>query len=220
MNAFEIINLLVFTVLYVIYGISCAYIGYKKGSKKGYGKGASFICKKIREIINHDADDTLAQLVTWVSTDERLPICEGLPQEYLVMIDGFTYPTTLRYSAEEGFYDENGDELVHYKVTWWAALPLAPGEEPDSLSVNGVLALPKIGDTVYSVMLNDLDDDGGYHIESWVVYGVGISKDCEPIVISWDGETYILDDEKEGLSFSTLEKAEQHLEKIQARNEK
>ena len=224
MNTIEIINTVLSIAIYIAFGLSCFYVGYNKGTrhgrKKGYTEGGSFVCNKIRDIINETPKDQHLQSIAWISTEDRLPLQEGTPREYLVMIDGFTYPTTLRYSAEEGFYDEDGDETIFYKVLWWAPLPLAPDAEP-APTVNRALGVPRIGDTVYSVMLNDLDDDdGGYHIEPWIVYDSGITKSGDIIVMSWDGETYILDNEEEGLSFSTLEKAEQHLKNIQERNKK
>ena len=220
MNIIKIIDTALSIALYIAFGLCCLYVGYKKGSKKGYYKGASFVCDKMREIINETPKDQHAQSITWISTDDRLPICNGSPCEYIVMIDGFAYPTTLRYSAEEGFYDEDGDETIFHKVLWWAPLPLAPEAEP-ALDVNGCLGVPKIGDFVYSVMPNDPDDDdAGYCVEPMIVFGSGITKSGEIYVLSFDKEIYILDDEDEGLSFSTLEKAEQHLKKIQARNEK
>ena len=223
MNTFETIYTILSIVIYLAACLIWFYAGYKKGlskgHRKGYAEGGSFVCNKIRDIINETPEDQHTQLITWINTEDRLPLQEGTPREYLVMIDGFTYPTTLRYSAEEGFYDEDGDETIFYKVLWWAPLPLAPDAEPTP-DVNRVFGVPKIGDVVYSVMLNDLDDDGGYHIEPWIVYGSGITKSGDIIVMSWDGETYILDDEEDGFSFSALEKAQQYLEKIQARNEK
>ena len=223
MKLFEIIYTAISIATYLAFGLACLCVGYKKGvqsgRKKGYVEGGSFACNKIRDIINETPENQHLQSIAWISTDDRLPLQEGSPREYLVMIDGFTYPTTLRYSAEEGFYDEDGDETIFYKVLWWAALPLAPDAEsaPD---VNRVLGVPKIGDIVYSVMLNDFDDDSDYQIEPMVVWGSGITKSGEIYVLSFDKEIYILDDEDEGLSFSTLEKAEQHLKKIQERNEK
>ena len=219
MKLIDILYSLITILAYITFGFACLYVGYKKGSKKGYYKGASFICHKVREIIDSTPEDQHTQSITWISTEERLPICNGSPREYLVMIDGFTYPTTLRYSAEEGFYDEDGDETVFYKVLWWAPLPLAPDTEP-ALDVNGALGVPKIGNVVYSVMPNALDDDSSYCVEPMIVYGSGITKSGEIYVLSFDKELYILDDEEEGLSFSTLEKAQQHLKNIQERNEK
>ena len=219
MNTIEIINTVLSIAIYVAFGLSCFYVGYNKGTRHGREKGYSSVCNKIRDIINETPEDQHLQSIAWISTDDRLPLQEGSPREYLVMIDGFAYPTTLRYSAEEGFYDEDGNETIFYKVLWWAPLPLAPDAEP-APDVNRVLGVPKIGNTVYSVMLNDLDDDSGYCIEPMIVYGSGITKSGDIIVMSWDSETYILDDEKEGLSFSTLEKAQQYLKKKQARNEK
>ena len=218
MNIIKIIDTALSITLYIAFGLSCLYVGYKKGSKKGYYKGASFVCNKMREVINETPKDQHTQSITWISTDDRLPICNGSPCEYIVMIDGFAYPTTLRYSAEEGFYDKDGDETSFYKVLWWAALPPAPDAEP-SLDVNGCLGVPKIGDFVYSVLPVSFDDSG-YYIDPWTVYGSGITKSGEPFVTNEDLENFILDDEDEGLSFSTLEKAEQHLKNIQARNEK
>lgn len=224
MNTIEIINTVLSIAIYVAFGLSCFYVGYNKGTRhghqKGYTEGGSFVCNKIREIISSTPEDQHTQSITWISTEDRLPICNGSPREYLVMIDGFTYPTTLRYSAGEGFYDEDGDETIFYKVLWWAPLPLAPDAEP-APTVNRAIGVPKIGDAVYSVLPNDLDDDdSGYCIEPMIVYGSGITKSGEIYILSFDKELYILDDENEGLSFSTLEKAEQHLKNIQARNEK
>lgn len=220
MNIIEIIYIVLFLAIYASLFCLGYRQGMRRGRQKGYTEGGSFVCNKIREIINSTPEDQHTQSITWISTEDRLPICNGSPREYLVMIDGFTYPTTLRYSAEEGFYDEDGDKTIFYKVLWWAPLPLAPDTEP-ALDVNRVLGVPKIGNVVYSVMPNEFDDDSsGYCIEPMIVYGSGITKSGEIYVLSFDEELYILDDENEGLSFSTLEKAEQHLKNIQARNEK
>lgn len=149
MNTIKIIYTALSIALYIAFGLSCLYVGYKKGSKKGYYQGASFICDKMREIINSTGNDAL---------------------------------------------------------------------DPEFPDISDV---PLIGSTVYSILPNDIDDDGGgYHIEPWTVYGSGITKSGEIYVLSFDKELYILDDEEEGLSFSTLEKAQQHLKNIQERNEK
>lgn len=214
MNIIKIIYIVLFLAIYAILFCSGYNQGTRRGYNKGYYKGASFICDKMREIINSTPEDQHTQSITWISTEERLPICNGSPREYLVMIDDFAYPTTLRYSAEEGFYDEDGDETVFYKVLWWAPLPLAPDAEP-APTVNRALGVPKIGDTVYSVLPNDFDDDSGYYIEPMIVYGSGITKSGELFVINEDLENFILDDENEGLSFSTREKAENYLKNIQ-----
>ena len=88
-----------------------------------------------------------------------------------------------------------------------------------------VPGIPKIGDTVYSILpkerLDQPDRPDEYVIEPWIIYGAGITRDGDIVVMSWDLEIFVLDDETDGLSFSTLEKAQQHLKKIQElRNEK
>ena len=134
MNPFEIIYTVISFVIYLGFGLACLYVGYKKGlskgHRKGYAEGGSFVCNKIRDIINETPEDQHLQSIAWISTDDRLPLQEGSPREYLVMIDGFAYPTTLRYSAEEGFYDEDDDgERVYYGVVHWAEFPELPEGE-------------------------------------------------------------------------------------------
>ena len=47
--------------------------------------------------------------------------------EYLVMVAGAKKPTVLFYDPdEEIFYEEYGDEVFEYPVTYWAELPEAP----------------------------------------------------------------------------------------------
>ena len=141
----------IYNVLTIVLSFTCLYVGYKnglrKGHIKGYTEGVSFVCNRIREIIN---------------------------------------------GSEYKMLDESGLEM------------------PDISNV------PLIGATVYSVFPNDLDD-GGYHIEPFTIWGSGITKDGDIYVLSFDKEIYILDDEDEGLSFSTREKAENHLKKIESR---
>ncbi len=73
----------------------------------------------------------------------------------------------------------------------------------------------KIGDEVYSVLMPTIPElDGPAKIKPWRVYGVGVNKDGVAFVVNEFEEIYKLDDEDEGLSFSTREKAEEFLRKV------
>ena len=52
-------------------------------------------------------------------------------------------------------------------------------------------------------------------IEPWRVFGVGADKDGRKYVLNEDSEIFYLDDEDEGLAFSTRERAEEYLKKVQ-----
>ena len=74
----------------------------------------------------------------------------------------------------------------------------------------------KIGDEVYSVLMPMIPElDGPAKVSSWEVRGVGVFKDGTIFVVNNDGEVYKLDDEEEGLAFSTRERAEAFLKKMQ-----
>lgn len=152
MNAIMTIYNVFTIIIYFVLSFTCLYVGYKKGlrkgHKKGYTEGGSYVCNRIREIIN---------------------------------------------GSEYKMLDESGLEM------------------PDISNV------PLIGSTVYSVLRPSLDIDAPAHIEPWTVYGSGITKSGEIYVLSFDKEIFLLDDEDEGLSFSTREKAENHLKKIESR---
>ena len=78
----------------------------------------------------------------------------------------------------------------------------------------------KIGDEVYSVLMPMIPElDGPARVRSWEVRGIGEFKDGTRFVVNNDGEVYKLDDEDEGLSFSTREKAEEFLRKVIANSE-
>lgn len=74
----------------------------------------------------------------------------------------------------------------------------------------------KIGGEVYAVLMPMIPElDGPAKVRSWEVRGVGAFKDGTFFVVNNDGEVYKLDDEEEGLSFSTRERAEAFLKKMQ-----
>ena len=77
----------------------------------------------------------------------------------------------------------------------------------------GCIPLPPIaiGDKVFAVIAPILPGDPPTHISEFEVYGVGYLKDGTPIILNEDAEIFKLDDEEEGLSFSTREKAERYL---------
>lgn len=70
-----------------------------------------------------------------------------------------------------------------------------------------------IGDEVYAVLRPFDECDPPAYIEAYRVYGVGVTKDGKPFIINEDMEHFMLDDEDEGLSFSTRERAEEFLKK-------
>ena len=73
----------------------------------------------------------------------------------------------------------------------------------------------KIGDEVYSVLMPMIPElDGPAKIKPWRVYGIGVNKDGVAFVVNEFEEIYKLDDEDEGLAFSTREKAEEFLRKV------
>ena len=145
MHIFDIIYGVFTLLVYAVFGLTCFYVGLKRGERKGFKKGcmegATFVSNKVREIIK---------------------------------------------GGETKMLDENGEEM------------------PDIGNV------PLIGSTIYSVFPDEIDDDG-YHIERGTIWGSGITKDGEIYVLTSDKEIFMLDDEEEGLSFSTREKAERYL---------
>ena len=72
-----------------------------------------------------------------------------------------------------------------------------------------------IGDEVYAVLRPFFPTDPTAYIEAYRVYGVGVTKDGKPFIINEDMEHFMLDDEDEGLSFSTREKAENYLKGLE-----
>lgn len=72
-----------------------------------------------------------------------------------------------------------------------------------------------IGDEVYAVYIPMEQDDDVAEIEPWRVFGVGADKDGRKYVLNEDSEIFYLDDEDEGLAFSTRERAEEYLKKVQ-----
>ncbi len=70
-----------------------------------------------------------------------------------------------------------------------------------------------IGDEVYAVLRPFDECDPPAYIEAYRVYGVGVTKDGKPFIINEDMEHFMLDDEDEGLSFSTRARAEKFLKK-------
>lgn len=227
MELYDIFALVYTVITYVFFGGICVYIGYKKGEEKGRLKGASYVCDEVRRIIGRP--DPLVRTVAWIPTEERLP---AKASRYLVHIKDFVYATDLYYDEGDGFYDEYDDgERVYYSVVHWAEFPELPGKEeaadetdgcvPKMLDEHGeempdISDVPLIGSTIYSVLPNDVyDDDGGYHIEPWAIWGSGITKDGEIYVLTHDKEIFMLDDEEEGLSFSTREKAERYLKGLE-----
>lgn len=74
----------------------------------------------------------------------------------------------------------------------------------------------KIGGEVYAVLMPTIPElDVPAKIKPWRVYGVGVNKDGVAFVVNEFEEIYKLDDEDEGLSFSTRERAEAFLKKMQ-----
>ena len=80
-------------------------------------------------------DYSLSCINKWIQTDAAIPsrkaahdfymVHEFYP-EYIVMIDGALYPTTLYYNDLGEWYDENGDS---YNVIAWQPLPEPPTEK-------------------------------------------------------------------------------------------
>ena len=74
----------------------------------------------------------------------------------------------------------------------------------------------KIGGEVYAVLMPMIPElDGPAKVRSWEVRGVGEFKDGTKFVVNNDGEVYKLDDEEEGVAFSSKERAEKFLKKMQ-----
>ena len=133
MKLYEMLGAVWMILVYIMFGLVCLYVGYKKGflngKKKGYVEGGSFICNRIREIIKspETEEDTFSQTVTWISSEERPPKKAG---RYIVHIKGFAYATDLQYDDRDGFYDEYDDgERVYYNVMHWAEFPELPEGE-------------------------------------------------------------------------------------------
>lgn len=72
-----------------------------------------------------------------------------------------------------------------------------------------------IGDKVYAVIAPSLPIDPPAYIEEFEIYGAGYLKDGTPIILNEDAEIFKLDDEEEGFSFSTREKAENYLKGLE-----
>ena len=70
-----------------------------------------------------------------------------------------------------------------------------------------------IGDEVYAVLCPFDECDPPAYIEAYRVYGVGVTKDGKQFIINEDMEHFMLDDEDDGLAFSTRERAEKFLKK-------
>lgn len=77
----------------------------------------------IRSHMNHSGDDT--EMGDWIPVEERLPeVPEGLADEYCpefnVKIKGAERTTTLKYSWDGTWFDDNGNV---YNVIAWQPLP-------------------------------------------------------------------------------------------------
>ena len=129
MQTHEILLTLSFVITYLLFAAAVGIIVHKKsydlGEKRGYSKGASFICNEIRRIITEP--DPLVKTLAWIPTEERPPKKAG---RYIVHIKDFAYATDLYYDDRDGFYDEYDDgERVYYSVLHWAEFPELPEGE-------------------------------------------------------------------------------------------
>ena len=90
---------------------------------KGALEELDIIAKIIRSHMDHSGDDT--EMGDWISVEERLPEApEGLADEYCpefnVTIKGAERTTTLKYSWDGTWFDDNGNV---YNVIAWQPLP-------------------------------------------------------------------------------------------------
>ena len=169
MHIFDIIYGVFTLLVYAVFGLTCFYVGLKRGERKGFKKGcmegATFVSNRVREIIKGGGTKMLDE------NGYRFFLKTETNQQFVIL------------DNEHGPFE--GD-------------------------------VPLIGGTIYSVFPNDIDDDDdGYHIERGTIWGSGITKDGEIYVLTSDKEIFTLDDEEEGLSFSTREKAERYLKGLE-----
>ena len=90
---------------------------------KGALEELDIIAKIIHSHMDHSGDDT--EMGDWISVEERLPeVPEGLADEYCpefnVTIKGAERTTTLKYSWDGTWFDDNGNV---YNVIVWQPLP-------------------------------------------------------------------------------------------------
>ena len=104
---------------------------------KGALEELDIIAKIIRSHMNHSGDDT--EMGDWIPVEERLPeVPEGLADEYCpefnVTIKGAERTTTLKYSWDGTWFDDNGNV---YNVIAWQPLP-APYKPKKNIPVAGM----------------------------------------------------------------------------------
>lgn len=96
---------------------------YEADHAWNYSKGMEYAKEIIRSHMNHSGDDT--EMGDWIPVEERLPeVPEGLADEYCpefnVTIKGAEKATTLKYSWDGAWFDDNGNV---YNVIAWQPLP-------------------------------------------------------------------------------------------------
>lgn len=96
---------------------------YEADHAWNYSKGMEYAKEIIRSHMNHSGDDT--EMGDWIPVEERLPeVPEGLADEYCpefnVTIEGAERTTTLKYSWDGTWFDDNGNV---YNVIAWQPLP-------------------------------------------------------------------------------------------------
>lgn len=96
---------------------------YEADHAWNYSKGMEYAKEIIRSHMNHSGDDT--EMGDWIPVEERLPeVPEGLADEYCpefnVTIKGAERTTTLKYSWDGAWFDDNGNV---YNVITWQPLP-------------------------------------------------------------------------------------------------
>ena len=96
---------------------------YEADHAWNYSKGMEYAKEIIRSHMDHSGDDT--EMGDWISVDVGLPeVPEGLADEYCpefnVTIKGAERTTTLKYSWDGTWFDDNGNV---YNVIAWQPLP-------------------------------------------------------------------------------------------------
>ncbi len=97
------------------------------GHKVLYALGATGMATEISSIIRSHMDDVPDNDSGWIPVEERLPeVQEGLEDmycpEFNVTIKGAKEATTLKYSWDGTWFDDNG---IVYSVIAWQPLPEA-----------------------------------------------------------------------------------------------